>query len=324
MVVRKNSTVEIIADREIVSARVFDAPREIVWKAWTSPTHLKEWWGPRGFTNTFEKFDFRPGGLWRFTMHGPTGKDFHNECVFQEIDNLEKIVFDHLKPLHKFRVTTTLKDHNGNTEVTFRMLHDTVAECVEVKKYAVEKNEENFDRLEEELAAMQTPGGPFEISHLLDVSLEQAWEIWTDCKHLRHWWGPKGFKVAFCKMDLRPDGMFRYCLNGPDGIEIWGRFLFRDIVKPKRLVFVSSFSDEKGGLNRHPLNQEWPLEILSRITFDEKNGKTQVTVKWHPINASAAEIQTFEKGRTSMKQGWSGTFSQLDDYISGRLKENNS
>lgn len=309
-----------ISNRELVTVRTINASLELVWKAWTNPTHLKEWWGPRGFSNTFEKFDFKPKGEWHFIMNGPDGKDFYNECVFTEIVEHEKIVFEHLKPAHKFQVTVTLAEQKGKTKVTFRMLHDTAKECEEVKKFAVVKNEENFDRMEEELAAMQTPGGPFAISNTLDAPRDLVWQVWTDRKHLKHWWGPKGFTVSFCKMDLRPGGMFHYCLKGPDGSDMWGKFIFRDIVKPNRLVFVSSFSDEKGGITRHPMSPDWPGEMLSTVTFDKQNDKTQVTVKWHPINATEAEKKVFDKGRTSMRQGWSGTFSQLSAYLVNTLK----
>ena len=101
------------ADREIVSTRLFEFPRELVFRAWTEPEHLARWWGLKGFTNTFHEFDIRPGGLWRFTMHGPTGTDFHNESVFREIAKPERIIFDHVKPMHRFRVTATFAGQGG-------------------------------------------------------------------------------------------------------------------------------------------------------------------------------------------------------------------
>ena len=324
MAAEKNKIAEKASDREIVSTRLFDAPREILWRAWTDPKHLAEWWGPRGFTNTFHEFELKPGGVWRFTMHGPNGKDFHNESVFTEIVKHEKIVFDHLKPMHKFQVTATFLEQKEKTKVTFRMMHDTAEECEIVKKYAVEKNEENFDRLEEQLAAMQTPGGPFVFSQILDAPRELVWKIWTDCKHLKHWWGPKGLIVSFCKMDLRLGGMFHYCLKSPDGSDMWGKFVFRDIVRPNQLVFINSFSDERGGLTRHPMHQGWPLEMLSTISFEEQKGKTLLTIKWHPINSTASEQNVFHQNRTSMKQGWSGTFSQLSAYLVKALKGDKS
>lgn len=139
---------------EIVSTRVFDYPRELVFKAWTDPGHLAKWWGPKGFTNTFHEFDLRPGGIWRFVMHGPNDTDYQNMSVFVEIVKPERIVFDHLKPMHKFQAVAAFAEQAGKTKLTFRMLFETSAECDQVKSYAVEGNEQNFDRLEAELAKM--------------------------------------------------------------------------------------------------------------------------------------------------------------------------
>jgi uncharacterized protein YndB with AHSA1/START domain len=142
-----------LSEREIVTARVIDAPRERVFTAWTDPEHLAQWWGPTGFTNTFEEFDMRPGGIWRFVMHGPDGVDYKNKSVFVEIVRPERIVFQHVSG-PRFQVTATFAEQAGKTRLTFRMLFDTAAECAKVKGFAVEANEQNFDRLEAQLARM--------------------------------------------------------------------------------------------------------------------------------------------------------------------------
>jgi uncharacterized protein YndB with AHSA1/START domain len=149
----KDSAAEAVPDRQIVSTRVLDAPRELVFEAWMDPHHLAQWWGPKGFTNTFEEFDMRPGGVWRFVMHGPNGDDYKNASVFVEVVKPERIVFQHVsRP--RFRVTATFAELAGKTRVTFQMLFETAAECAKVKVYAVEANEQNFDRLEAQLARM--------------------------------------------------------------------------------------------------------------------------------------------------------------------------
>lgn len=144
-----------MADREIVTARLFHHPRDRVFRAWTEPERLARWWGPKDFTNTFEEFDPKPGGAWKFVMHGPDGTDYHNKSVFVEIVKPEKIVFDHLMPMHRFRVTAAFVDESGQTRVTFRMRFETAEECERVKTYVVPANEKNFDRLEVELARMK-------------------------------------------------------------------------------------------------------------------------------------------------------------------------
>ena len=141
------------ADREIVTTRVMDAPRELVFKAWTDPDHLVHWWGPKGFTNTFHEFDLKPGGVWRFVMHGPDGGDYQNESVFVEIVKPERIVFHHVSA-PQFQVTVTLAEQAGKTKLTWCMLFESVAECDKVKRFAVAANEQNLDRLEAQLARM--------------------------------------------------------------------------------------------------------------------------------------------------------------------------
>ena len=96
---------------------------------------------------------------------------------------------------------------------------------------------------------------------------------------------------------------------------MWGKFVYREIVKPERIVFVNSFSDELGGTTRHPMSPTWPIEMLSIFTFTENNGKTIFTVRWSPLNPTEAERKTFDEGRASMNQGWSGTMDQLADYL---------
>lgn len=144
----------ISPDCEIVSSRVFNHPRDLVYRTWTDPTLLAKWWGPAGFTNTFHEFDPQPGGRWKFTMHGPDKGNYENECVFLEVVAPSLIVWDRIsKPL--FRVVATFGETtDGCTALTFRMQFATKEECDKIKKFAVDKNEENFDKLEMVLASI--------------------------------------------------------------------------------------------------------------------------------------------------------------------------
>jgi len=105
-------------------------------------------------------------------------------------------------------------------------------------------------------------------------------------------------------------------LRAPDGSDMWGRFAYREIVKPERLVWINSFSDKDGGTTVHPMSPDWPRELLTKVSFVEQGGKTTVTVQWTPVDASTeVERKTFEDGRGSMQQGWTGTFEQLELYL---------
>jgi uncharacterized protein YndB with AHSA1/START domain len=150
-------TSEIISttpDCEIVSSRIVNATRERVYRAWTDPNHLKNWWGPAGFTNTFNEFDLRVGGKWRFIMHGPDKGNYANECEFIKIDEPNLIAWKRIsKPL--FQVVATFEEVSiGKTKIVFKMLFTSANECNKLKIFVVDKNEENFDRLEVELTKM--------------------------------------------------------------------------------------------------------------------------------------------------------------------------
>jgi uncharacterized protein YndB with AHSA1/START domain len=129
------------------------------------------------------------------------------------------------------------------------------------------------------------------------------------------WFGPKGVKITVADLDLRPGGKFHYGMELPDGKAMWGRFLYREIVPEERIVLVNSFSDEAGGITRHPFSATWPLELLATTTFTEHDGKTTLTLKWEPLNPTPEERQTFDSGHASMRQGWSGTFDQLAECL---------
>ena len=139
-------------DREILSTRVFDAPRERVFRAFSDPSLLARWWGPKAFTNTFHEFDFRPGGAWRFVMHGPDGTDYRNATDFIEVVSPERVVLDHLRPMHRFQMTMTFAEEAGRTRLTWRMLFEFAAELERVRAFIPAANEQNFDRLQALLA----------------------------------------------------------------------------------------------------------------------------------------------------------------------------
>ncbi|MBK8351187.1 MAG: SRPBCC family protein [Saprospirales bacterium] len=150
----KTEILQTTPDCEIRSSRIVNYSVELVFTAWTNPNHLKNWWGPKGFTNTFKEFDLRPGGKWSFVMHGPDKGNYVNECEFVLIEKPKLIVWKRIsKPL--FNVVAEFEEIASNqTKIIFRMVFDTADECNKIKPFAIEKNEENFDKLEMELMKM--------------------------------------------------------------------------------------------------------------------------------------------------------------------------
>ncbi|MCB0760898.1 MAG: SRPBCC domain-containing protein [Flavobacteriales bacterium] len=142
------------SEREIFSSRVVDYPVELVYRAFAEPTHLKEWWGPHGFTNTIHEFDLQPGGKWLLTMHGPEVGNYQNESVFQVVKHNERVAWKRIsQPLFDMEVAFEKMDHSSS-RISFRMTFDSVEACNKIRSFAGPKNEENFDRLEQELARM--------------------------------------------------------------------------------------------------------------------------------------------------------------------------
>ncbi|WP_343071324.1 SRPBCC family protein [Brevibacillus choshinensis] len=130
---------------EILTQRVFDTPRNLVYQAWTQPELLAQWWGPTGFTNTFHTFDLRPGGIWEFTMHGPNGAAYPNRSVFRKISP-ECIELRHDSKPH-FILTAMFDEVDGGTKLTFRQTFETEVEYNKLKPICEEANEQNLDRL---------------------------------------------------------------------------------------------------------------------------------------------------------------------------------
>jgi uncharacterized protein YndB with AHSA1/START domain len=137
---------ERTADRELVTSRLIAAPRARVWRAFADPLLLARWWGPSGFSNSFEHFELRPGGSWRFVMHGPDGVDHPNEIVFTEVLDQQRIVFDHVTA-PRFEVTLTFSDHGDRTALGWRQRFESAEQCRRISPIAAPANEQNIDRL---------------------------------------------------------------------------------------------------------------------------------------------------------------------------------
>jgi uncharacterized protein YndB with AHSA1/START domain len=137
---------------EIVNVRAFTAARAAVFAAFADPAALAQWWGPKGFTNDFHVFEFRSGGIWRFTMRAPDGASYAMDHRFGEIIPARRIVVRHLQAGHEFSITVELTERAGKTELTWRQRFDDPAEGERLRGFLTGANEENLDRLAAVLA----------------------------------------------------------------------------------------------------------------------------------------------------------------------------
>jgi uncharacterized protein YndB with AHSA1/START domain len=161
-VAEKNS-IDLESDPKVIlGSRVIGAPRDLVWSVWTDPKHLAQWWGPDGFRTTTFAFDFKSGGVWRFVMHAPDGRDYDNRITFDEIVRPERLRYHHgggddVEPV-QFRTTVTFDDLGGKTRVTLRGEFPTAEERARViRDYGADKGlTQTLARLDEYVAAMKT------------------------------------------------------------------------------------------------------------------------------------------------------------------------
>lgn len=136
------------ADRELKISRILNAPIDLVWEVWTDPDHIKNWWGPDGFTNTISKMDMHENGEWNLIMHGPDGTDYKNKSIFKEVIKHKKIVYEHISA-PKFLTTITFEAHDEKTHLTWHMLFESREQFIQVVKTfkADEGLKQNIEKL---------------------------------------------------------------------------------------------------------------------------------------------------------------------------------
>jgi uncharacterized protein YndB with AHSA1/START domain len=287
------------SDREIVTTRVFDAPRALVFEAWSRPEHLARWWGPRGFTITTHEHDFRPGGVWRLTMHGPDGTDYANRHVFEEIVPNERIVHRH-NAGHDgghvaSRFTVTFADEGEKTRVTMRMVFASAAErdAVDEKYHAVEGAKQTLARLGEHVEAMARRPPDLVLTRTFAAPRRLVFEAWTKAEHVARWFTPRPLVTSACEIDFRPGGVFRVVMRMPSGLEHPFEGRFGEIVAPERLVFTGKIHGE--------------IDVETTVTFADEGERTTLSVR-----------QTYSRASDATRgapEGWRATLDQLGEHV---------
>src|SRR5579872_135917 len=299
---------------EIKITRVYDAPVQAVWDAWTDPVQAAKWWGPRGFTLTTHSKDLKPGGTWKYTMHGPDGVDYPNTAHYLEVEKHSKLVYDHggnedQPPL--FRVTVLFSEVKGKTRLEMSMSLPTPEAAEDTRKFIKKAGgDSTWDRLAEYLEKEASGKEKFVINRTFDATLQSMFEMWTNPKHLSQWLPPTGFKMDFIKADIKPGGSSFYFMTGKGDMKMYGRAEYLKIEKPNLIIYTQQFCDEHEKVSRHPLAPTWPETMLTTVQLSEEGpDRTRVTVTWEPYGATTAEeLETFIKAKGGMAQGWGGSF----------------
>lgn len=299
------------SDREIHLTRLFDAPRELVFKAWTTPKHIQKWMGPNGFTTTTKSIDLTQGGAWLYTMHGPDGTDYPNRIRFTEITRPARIVYlhdtgnDDPNDPQRFQVTVTFADEDmgRKTRLDFRMVFATHEQREAVKKFgAIELGNQTMAKLAAEVETMRAAVGTVHFERILDAPRDLVFKVWTDPKHIAKWWGPHGFTVPECSLDLRPGGALRIIMRSPNGTDLLCKGEVREVKAPERFVFTNIAATMDG---------EHIAEGLTFVTFAEDGGKTKLTVD----SRSVLVKDGWEAAIAGMREGWSQQLERLAVYV---------
>lgn len=171
---------------------------------------------------------------------------------------------------------------------------------------------------EKKAAMTEETQSAFVISRVFDVQRAKLWDCFAKLEHMKSWWGPKAVDIGQASMDFKVGGAFHYTMRPAAGPPIWGKMLYREIRPQERILCVSSFSDELGGLSRHPMAPQWPIQILVTFSFSDEKGGSKLTVSAVPLHPLHEESVTFDKGHDSLRMGWSGTLDKLAAFLAKR------
>jgi uncharacterized protein YndB with AHSA1/START domain len=298
----------------IVSSRVFDYSRENLFDAFINPDHLVQWWGPDGFTNTIESFDPRPHGVWKVIMHGPDGVEYPSDNRFFEIVRPDRIVSRHLQPpAHNFTLSMLFVPESGQTRLTWHMLFESAGECTKLRSIISKANQQNFDRLQAFLknkvvkskttSNENTADREILVSRVFDAPRELVWQAMTDPQHVIHWWGPRGFTTTVKTMEVRVGGAWELTMHGPDGANYPNKSIFKEVIKPERIVY-SHGGGRENGPGAHFI-ATWSFEH----TADDK---TKLTIRMVFPSAKDRDIVVGEFGAL---EGARQTLERLSDHL---------
>lgn len=310
------------APNEIRIIRTYDAPVQAVWDAWTDPAQVAQWWGPRGFTITTHSKELRVGGKWRYTMHGPDGKDWPNVTLYHVVEPLRKLVYDHggtddTPPL--FKVTVLFEEVDGKTRMDMTMALADAESARQTRVFIRQANgESTWDRLAEYLGKRLADEDKFVINRSFEAPRETVFDLWTQPEHLARWLPPAGMQMKFLHADIRTGGSSFFSM-GNAAVTLHGRAHYEQIRRPELLVYTQQFCDEHGNISRHPMLPVWPETMRVTVLFSaEAENRTRVTVTTDIAGqATAEELAAFLAHRASMTQGWGVSFDQLEAALAG-------
>lgn len=321
------SVVEPTTGYELSITRIFDAPRELVWEAWTDPKMAREWMGPRGFTTTEFTTSNEPGAMWHLTMMGQRPGSDDVVTLKQGGTILEARPPELLKYTFGWdnRASVGLGDGPKENVVTIRFEEQGGKTIMHFHQapFATESERDGhfggwnsaFDCFAEFMLREQPDHKPaaddvpteLHLRRFFAAPRQMVFDAWTKPEMVKEWWGPRCFTNPVCEIDARGGGAIRIHMKGPDGTvyPMTGRFV--EVYPPYRFHFTSGPVDKEG---KHI------LETWTSVFFEEKDGGTEVVVDIH-VTKTTPEATMPLKG---MREGWNQTLDRLVEFVAGRTQ----
>jgi uncharacterized protein YndB with AHSA1/START domain len=300
-------TINPSGERDVVMTRVFNAPRRLVFDAWTTPELLVRWFGGRGWTLPVCEIDLRPGGTFRYVMRGPEGAEVTMRGMYREIDPPERLVSTEAyegfteegwRPEDETVNTMLLTERDGKTTWTMTTTYPSrdVRDAAYALKQAWDGMSYSLDRLDEVLRTRNLV-----VTRTFDAPIDRLWQAWTASEDVKAWWGPQGFTAPIARMDVREGGSSLVCMRSPDGHELYNTWTYRQVEPRKRLEYVLAFSNDKGepvdpaSLGLPP---DLAKEVPHVVVFEADGNGTRVTVTEQGYTSE----QTLELSRMGLEQ----------------------
>lgn len=153
------------------------------------------------------------------------------------------------------------------------------------------------------------------IDRTFDCDAQTLFDMWTKPEHLANWWAPKGFTTEILNYDFKEGGVFHYAQNNQEGQRQIGLFKYTEIDAPHKLTFISGFSNEAGEFVKPDFHPDFPTVLHNVIQISEQDGKALLHTEGRPENGTEAENAFFKAMHDNMREGFSGTYEHLDQYL---------
>jgi uncharacterized protein YndB with AHSA1/START domain len=297
------------SSHEISITRMIDAPPEVVFKAWTEAEQLAKWFGPEGFTVPSVESDARPGGEFSLVMRGPDGSDNAMTGVYREFDPPRRLVTESTasgpdgQPAIEAVMTLTLTDHDGKTELT---VHESATALTPDAGPMLGGMEvgmlQSLRRLDDVVSG--AVDRQIVLTRMYEAPRERVFDAFTSEDHLQHWWGPDGFTITSDEFDMRPGGVWRFTMHGPDGVDYPNVITYRNVTRPELLTYEHTSQPEA---------EDSGFEVTA--TFDAFMGMTILTMRM--VFASAWDRDAVTEKYHAV-EGGRQTLERLNEFLKAR------